>query len=204
MPKLNLSIVEGDKPQPSGKFSLVPQSIPEVILIVPNSVPLDNRGLFTETFRRPDLEIATGSSSLNFLQGCFSISRPFTLRGLHYQLTTPQAKLIQCASGKIFDVAVDIRRSSKTFGKWCGVVLDSTNPSALFIPAGFAHGFLALESGAAVFYLCDQEYDPNNDRAIRWNDPTLGIGWPIGLHASMFLSAKDRNAPRLSEAEVFD
>jgi dTDP-4-dehydrorhamnose 3,5-epimerase len=125
------------------------------------------------------------------------------LRGLHYQIKEPQGKFITPVAGRIFDVAVDLRRSSKNFGKWCGVVLDSRNPASIYVPPKFAHGYLALDAGASVFYLCTTYHDPSTDRTLRWNDPKVGVQWPMGRGANLFMSNKDRNAPGLDEVETF-
>jgi dTDP-4-dehydrorhamnose 3,5-epimerase len=123
------------------------------------------------------------------------------LRGLHYQLEKPQAKLVRVLSGRIFDVAVDLRQQSASFGQWCGVELCSDKKQQLFIPAGFAHGFLTLSPYAEVLYKTDQYYDPASERSIRWDDPQLAIQWP--LTEAPILSAKDANATTFSNADIF-
>jgi dTDP-4-dehydrorhamnose 3,5-epimerase len=186
----------------SGKFFIERLSLPEVILIRPKNVFRDRRGLFCETYRYGDFLKHT-NNGLMMAQGSLSMSGPFVLRGMHYQLNNPQGKLLQICQGRIFDVAVDLRRSSPTFGKWCGAVLDASDPAAIYIPPRFGHGFLSFVEGATVFYLCTTYHDPASDKTIRWDDPAIGIGWPIGSGGSLTISAKDRGAPLLSDAEVF-
>ncbi|GEP12329.1 dTDP-4-dehydrorhamnose 3,5-epimerase [Methylobacterium gnaphalii] len=163
----------------------------------------DNRGWFSEVYRADRLAQA-GIANL-FVQDNQSFSAPAgTLRGLHFQ-TPPaaQAKLVRVLAGAILDVAVDIRRSSPTFGKYVAVRLDAEGGEQLFVPHGFAHGFCTLEPNTMVAYKVDAYYSPAHDRAIAWNDPEIGISWPVG-EAEASLSAKDRAAPRLADApELF-
>src|SRR5690606_5481075 len=125
------------------------------------------------------------------------------LRGLHYQLARPQGKLVRCVSGEIFDVAVDLRRSSPHFGRWVGYTLSAENKLALWVPPGFGHGVCVTGEHAEVIYACTDLYHPPSDRSLRWNDPTLAIDWPLSAEEVM-LSDKDSNAPFLADAELYD
>ena len=199
--KLKASLTADDF-KTSGKFTVQRLDLPEVLIIRPKSVFTDNRGSLFESYRYGDLaELA--NCGLMPVQASVSHSIPYVLRGLHYQVKEPQGKFLTVTAGKIFDVAVDLRRSSKNFGKWCGIVLEARNPGSIYIPPKFAHGFLALEAGASVLYLCTTYHDSGADRAIRWNDPAIGIQWPIGHGANLFMSTKDKHAPALSDAETF-
>lgn len=170
--------------------------IPDVVLIKPK-VFKDERGFFLETYKASDFESMGINNSFN--QDNHSRSKKGVLRGLHYQLNPKaQGKLVRCIRGKIWDVAVDIRRGSPWFGKWVAVELSEENKYMLWIPEGFAHGFVALED-ADVIYKCTSEYDPALDRGILWKDPDIAIPWPI---TSPILSAKDANLPTLREAEI--
>ncbi|MCM3729753.1 dTDP-4-dehydrorhamnose 3,5-epimerase [Neobacillus cucumis] len=173
-------------------------SLPGVKIIEP-IVYGDHRGWFMETYS--DHWFKKAGISICFLQDnhSFSASKG-TLRGLHYQLKPKaQAKLVRCTSGAIFDVAVDIQKGSPTFGKWFGIELSAENKKQLFIPSGFAHGFLTLTDNTEVQYKVDQFYAPEFDRGIIWNDPAIGIEWP--LDGPPVLSKKDQNSPCLSEME---
>lgn len=170
--------------------------VPDVILVSPD-VFGDARGYFTETFHAE--KYAEGGVAARFVQDNFSYSRRGILRGLHYQLRAPQAKLVYVVSGEVFDVAVDVRHGSPTFGKWCGRVLSAENHYQLFIPEGFAHGFCVLSETARFLYKCSAFYDRNDDRGIAWDDPDIGIEWPI---AEPELSQKDQNQPFLRDLPV--
>jgi len=174
------------------KFTETP--LPGVILIEPR-VFGDARGFFTETYRA-DLFKAHGIDE-TFVQDNHSRSARGVLRGLHYQEPYPQGKLVRCTRGELFDVAVDIRRGSPAFGKWYGTTLSEENKAMLWIPAGFAHGFCALTEDAELVYKTTEIYRPEFDRAILWNDPEIGIEWPI---TDPSLSAKDTAAPLLRDA----
>ena len=177
-------------------FEFIKTEIPEVIIVKPK-VFGDERGFFMETYKRSDFE-STGID-IDFVQDNHSKSIKGVLRGLHFQ-TEPKAqgKLVRCIRGKIFDVAVDIRKGSPTFGKWVGVELSEENKLMLWIPKGFAHGFLTLSEEAEIIYkVSGSEYSPEHDRSIRWNDPDIGINWP--LEGEPILSEKDRIAPFLRE-----
>jgi len=166
-------------------FKMSRLEIPEVLLIEPQ-VRKDSRGYFLETFRRN--QFMDGGIGSDFVQENFSHSVKDTLRGLHCQIRKPQAKLVTCLNGKIFDVAVDIRTESPTFKKWVGVVLTGECKRSLFIPEGFAHGFCVLSDSADVLYKCSNYYDPEDDFGILWSDPDIAIEWPV---AQPLLSEKD-------------
>ena len=166
--------------------------LPEVLLITPQ-VFADDRGFFLETYSERDF--AAAGIKARFVQDNQSRSKRRVLRGLHYQLENPQGKLVRVTRGKIFDVAVDIRVGSPTFGKWVGVVLDDDKKQALWIPPGFAHGFCVLSDDADVAYKATDFYAPSAERGVRWDDPLFGIDWPV---KDPILSEKDRKYPLLS------
>ena len=174
-------------------------AIPGLLLLEP-AVHEDARGFFFESFNRKRFDDAIGRS-VRFLQDNHSYSSRHVLRGLHYQLRRPQGKLVRVIAGEVFDVAIDLRRSSPTFGKSVGVVLSAENKKQLWIPEGFAHGFLVLSEGAEVLYKATDYYAPEDERCLIWNDPAIGIDWP--KNGDPILSAKDRLGLPLSEAEVF-
>ncbi len=173
-----------------------PTSIPDVLVFTP-AVFKDDRGFFMETFHHRKYE----ESGLKraFVQDNYSHSCKNTLRGLHYQLHNPQAKLVSVIWGHIYDVAVDIRHGSPTFGKWVGQELSDENRCQLYIPEGFAHGFCVLSETADVMYKCTDYYDPTDDRGVLWSDPDIGIKWPID---SPLLSGKDQALPRLNALDA--
>jgi dTDP-4-dehydrorhamnose 3,5-epimerase len=175
----------------------LPTTLPGVVLLE-LSVFRDARGQFTETYRR-DRYRALGIE-VDFLQDNLSRSVRGTLRGLHYRAARPEGKLVHVTRGEIFDVAIDVRRSSPTFGRWFGAVLSDENHRQLWIPPGFAHGFLAI-SDADVVYKVSEMYAAGDDRAIRWDDPQLAITWPLD-GAQPLVSARDAAAPRLADAEL--
>jgi len=171
----------------------------EGVIIVEPVVFRDERGFFLESYKKS--EFAKNGIDCDFRQDNHSRSIKGTLRGLHYQLNpAAQGKLVRAVSGEIFDVAVDIRLGSKTFGKWVSVVLSQENMNMLYIPEGFAHGFYTLSNEAEVLYKATNEYSPENDRGIRWNDPEIAIKWPEGKH---ILSEKDGRHPYLKDVRVF-
>lgn len=177
-------------------FDFIETDIPGVILVRPK-IFNDARGLFAETYKYSDF-LKAGITE-NFVQDNISRSRKGTLRGLHYQLNpAAQAKLVRCSKGRIFDVAVDIRRGSPYYGRWVGVEMSEEENSMLYIPRGFAHGFVALSDNAEVIYKCSSEYSPAHDRGIIWNDPDIGITWPI---SEPILSEKDMQHPNLRDAD---
>jgi dTDP-4-dehydrorhamnose 3,5-epimerase len=175
--------------------------IPEVIRLEPR-VFEDTRGFFMETFRAD--EAASAGISGNFIQDNHSGSRKNILRGLHYQIRQPQGKLVRVVRGEIFDLAVDIRRSSSTFGRWTGEILSADNKRMLWIPPGFAHGFYVLSDWADVLYKTTEYYSPEWERTLLWNDPTVGICWPIPAGLEPILSSKDASGARLADAEVYE
>ena len=168
--------------------------IPEVIIIEPR-VFEDNRGFFMETWEAR--KFAEAGIDTDFVQDNHSKSIRGTLRGLHYQIKHPQGKLVRVVVGEVFDVAVDIRKSSPTFGKWVGIILSSENKRQVWIPPGFAHGFVVLSNEADVYYKTTEFYSPKNDAGIIWNDKDLNIEWPV---ESPILSEKDSNLPSFKEA----
>jgi len=172
------------------------------VLIVQSPVYGDARGFFTETFHED--RFASLGLATHFAQDNQSRSMKGVLRGLHYQLENPQAKLVRVASGSVFDVAVDIRRSSPHFGKWVGTTLAAGDGRQLWIPEGFAHGFLVLSDIADVVYKCTTVYHADSNRGIRWDDQDIAVQWPLELNQRPSLSDKDREAPMLHSATVFE
>ena len=185
-------------------MDMMPTEIPDVIEIAPK-VFGDERGFFLETWN--ERAFANAGISARFVQDNWSRSRRGILRGLHYQIQQTQGKLVRVARGSVFDVAVDMRRSSPTFGRWVGRVLSEENRRALWIPPGFAHGFLALEDDTDFVYKCTDLWAPQFERTVAWDDGDLAIAWPldlIGGAANVLLSDKDRlKACALRDAEVF-
>ena len=182
-------------------MNFFPTSIPEIIRVEPQ-VFGDARGFFMKTYR-DDKMVATGISG-NFVQDNQSGSHRNILRGLHYQIRQAQGKLVRVASGEIFDVAVDLRRSSPTFGLWTGEILSVENKRMLWIPPGFAHGFYVLSDWADVLYKTTEYYSPKWERTLLWNDPAVGIRWPIPSGLEPILSSKDALGARLEDTEVYD
>ncbi|RCX06866.1 dTDP-4-dehydrorhamnose 3,5-epimerase [Extensimonas vulgaris] len=176
-----------------------PLAIRDVILIEPK-VFGDERGFFFESYNQRDFAQATGLQ-VAFVQDNHSRSAKNVLRGLHYQVQQPQGKLVRVVQGEVFDVAVDLRKKSKTFGQWVGEILSAENKRQLWIPAGFAHGFVVLSDTAEFLYKTTDYYAPAHERCIRWDDPAIGIRWPIA--APPILAAKDAAGKLLAEAEVF-
>jgi dTDP-4-dehydrorhamnose 3,5-epimerase len=178
-----------------------PTAIPDVVAVEPK-VFGDARGFFFESFHRRRLEDALGRT-LDFVQDNHSLSARGVLRGLHYQLPHPQGKLVRVVRGEVFDVAVDLRRGSPTFGRWVGEALSAENKRQLWIPEGFAHGFLVLSAEAEFLYKATDYWHPEAERCIRWNDPDLGIAWPTG-GAHPVVSAKDSTGAAFRDALAFD
>jgi dTDP-4-dehydrorhamnose 3,5-epimerase len=178
-------------------MNIVPTEIPDLLIIEPK-VFGDDRGFFFESYNERTWREATGLST-RFVQDNHSRSMKNVLRGLHYQLRQPQGKLVRVVVGEVFDVAVDIRRGSPTFGKWAGVRLSAQNKRQLWIPEGFAHGFLVLSEAAEFLYKATDFYAPQHERSIAWNDPDLAIDWP--LDGEPILSPKDAAAPPFGEAD---
>ena len=179
----------------------VQTDIPDVLLIKPH-VFKDKRGFFIETFQQK--KMSKGGIHHDFVQDNHSCSTLGTLRGLHYQIDNPQGKLVRVVSGEIYDVAVDIRRSSPTFGKWVGTSLSEDNHYQLWVPPGFAHGFYVISKSAEVLYKATDFYNPAAERCIIWNDDSLGIQWQIPEGEEPFLSQKDLEGLAFRNAEVFD
>ena len=177
-----------------------PTAIPEVVVLEPR-VFGDARGFFFESFNRRVVEQALGRP-LDFVQDNHSLSAKGVLRGLHYQLPNPQGKLVRVVRGEVFDVAVDLRRDAPTFGRWVGETLSAENRRQLWIPEGFAHGFLVLSEAAEFLYKTTDYYHPEHERCIRWDDPELAIAWPLG-GSPPTVSRKDGEGLALREAPVF-
>lgn len=175
-------------------------NIPDILIITPE-VYSDERGCFMETYNQREYKAAGITNE--FMQDNFLISKYGTLRGLHYQLENTQGKLIRSLVGDIYNIAVDIRRSSSTFGQWVGWFLKAENKQSMWVPPGFAHGFLTLSVVAEVIYKTTDYYHPQSQRSIRYDDPSIGIQWPIESTMELLLSDRDRYAPMLSDAEVF-
>ncbi len=175
-------------------------AIPDVVLMKP-IVFGDHRGFFMETFRQAEFDAFCGH--YDFVQDNHSGSPRGILRGLHYQLHQTQGKLVRAAVGEVFDVAVDIRQGSKTFGQWVGAVLSAENRHQLWVPPGFAHGYYVMSEWAEFLYKATDYYAPEWERSIRWNDPAIGIEWPLKEGFLPTLSNKDAIAPTFMEAEIF-
>ncbi len=178
-----------------------PTGIPEVVVVEPR-VFGDARGFFFESFNRKKLETALGRT-LDFVQDNHSLSAKNVLRGLHYQLPNPQGKLVRVVRGEVFDVAVDLRRGSPTFGRWVGEVLSAANKRQVWVPEGFAHGFLVVSDEAELLYKTTSYWSPEHERCIRWDDPDLAIPWPTN-GAAPVLSAKDAAGTSLRAAPLFE
>ena len=181
-------------------MKFTPLAIPEVVLVEPE-VFGDSRGFFMETWHAGRF----GAAGIDrpFVQDNHSRSTGGTLRGLHYQLVQPQGKLVRVTSGEVFDVAVDLRRSSPTFGRWVGVTLSAENRRELWVPPGFAHGFYVTSDSADFVYKCTDYYHPQSERSLLWNDPAVGVAWPIPTGSEPRLSAKDRAGLPLASAEHY-
>lgn len=176
-------------------------SLPGVVLLEPD-VFGDSRGFFMETYHREKLH-QLGINSV-FVQDNHSLSKRGTLRGLHYQLKIPQAKLCRVVHGEVLDIAVDIRQDSPTFGHWCSAILSAQNKRQIFIPRGFAHGFFVLSEEAEFLYKCDDYYAPEDQYGILWNDPQIGIDWQIPAGQEVTLSEKDKRLPLLTQCKAED
>jgi len=183
----------------SPAMKITATAIPEVLIVEPR-VFSDERGFFFESFNERAFAQATGITA-KFVQDNHSRSVKNTVRGLHYQIRQAQAKLMRVVSGEIFDVVVDLRRASPTFGKWAGNRLSADNKKMVWVPAGFAHGFAVLSESADFLYKATDYWAPQHERTVLWNDPDLAIAWP--LVGEPILAAKDRAGKRLVEAEVF-
>lgn len=173
-----------------GKFNFMKTEI-DGVYIIETGVFGDNRGYFMETYNYNDFKAA--GLDMVFVQDNQSKSKKGVLRGLHFQKTHPQGKLVRVIKGEVFDVAVDIRKNSKTFKKWVGITLSEENKKQFYIPAGFAHGFLVLSDEAEFCYKCTDFYHPEDEGGIAWNDPAIGIKWPLDGIDEIILSEKDKN-----------
>jgi dTDP-4-dehydrorhamnose 3,5-epimerase len=177
-----------------------PTALPDVKIIEPDLFE-DDRGFFMETWNAR--AFAAAGIEAWFVQDNHSRSAKGVLRGLHYQIGRPQGKLIRVVAGRVFDVAVDLRRSAPSFGSWAGVELSAQNRRMLWVPPGFAHGFLALEEGTELLYKCTEHYAAELDRTLLWSDPDIGIDWSLEGMSEPLLSDKDRDGTTLRNAEVF-
>lgn len=181
-------------------YTITPTNFPEVLILEPR-VFGDDRGFFYESFNQKNFESATGLD-VTFVQDNHSRSSKGVLRGLHYQIQHSQGKLVRVTQGSVFDVVVDLRRSSPDFGKWMGIELSESNKRQLWIPPGFAHGFLVTSDTAEFLYKTTDYWFPEHERSLIWNDPEVGIDWP--LDGSPVLAGKDAIAPTLREADLFN
>ena len=177
-----------------------PTRLPEVVLIKPRLYG-DARGFFFESWHQQ--RFTDAGIDARFVQDNHSHSTLHTLRGLHFQIQHPQGKLMQVIRGEVFDVAVDLRRSSPSFGQWVGVVLSASNHHMLWVPSGFAHGYLALSDEIDFLYKCTDFYAPEHERAIRWDDAEIGVQWPLPTDILPTLSTKDVAAPSLKDSETY-
>jgi dTDP-4-dehydrorhamnose 3,5-epimerase len=175
-----------------GKFNFIETGIEGLVVIDP-TVFGDDRGYFMETWNYREFEEA--GLDMNFVQDNQSKSKKGVLRGLHFQKKNPQGKLVRVISGEVFDVAVDIRKGSSTFGKWYGVSLSAENKKMFYVPEGFAHGFLVTSEEAEFVYKCTRYYDASDEGGLLWNDPEVGVEWPLGLGTAPILSDKDKAHP---------
>lgn len=180
-----------------GNFKFITTDIEGVFIIEPKKYG-DNRGYFMETYKEESFKVA--GLDYKFVQDNQSKSKKGVLRGLHFQKKFPQAKLVRVLEGEVFDVAVDLRKESKTYGKWVGVVLSDKNNKQFMIPRGFAHGFVVLSETAIFAYKCDEVYHPEDEGGIMWNDPEVGIVWPY--NGEILLSEKDKLYKSLKESKV--
>jgi dTDP-4-dehydrorhamnose 3,5-epimerase len=181
-------------------LKLTPTSIPDVLVFEPD-VYGDDRGFFYESFNQKTFASLTGLE-VNFVQDNHSKSQQGVLRGLHYQIEAPQGKLVRVVKGEVFDVVVDLRQSSPSFGQWEGITLSAQNFKQVWVPEGFAHGFLVLTKSAEFLYKTTDFYAPEHERCIKWDDPGLAIEWPQGLDIQV--SGKDAQGRAFAEAEYFD
>jgi dTDP-4-dehydrorhamnose 3,5-epimerase len=181
-------------------MKFIPTDIPDVIIVEPD-VFGDHRGFFMEAWHAE--KFANGGIDAQFVQDNHSRSSKGILRGLHYQIKQPQGKLVRVLKGEVFDVAVDLRRNSPTFGKWFGLYLNDINNQMLWVPPGFAHGFYVVSEQADFFYKCTDFYAQEHERAIRWDDPDLAIDWPLTGARKPVLAPKDVEAEAFINAEVF-
>jgi dTDP-4-dehydrorhamnose 3,5-epimerase len=181
-------------------YTLINTNLPEVMILAPQ-VFVDDRGFFFESFNQRDFMRAT-MLDVNFVQDNHSRSEKGVLRGLHYQIKHPQGKLVRVVQGTVFDVAVDLRRSSHSFGNWVGTELSADNQRQLWVPPGFAHGFLVVSESAELLYKTTDYWCPEHERSLIWNDPSLDIQWPID--GEPFVATKDSAGMTLETAECYD
>ena len=181
-------------------MKVIDTAIPDV-KIIEAQVFGDERGFFMETYRASIMDELTGGKP--FVQDNHSKSSQGILRGLHYQMQQTQGKLVRVVQGAVFDVAVDMRKSSPTFGQWVGEVLSAENKKQLWVPEGFAHGFYVMTESAEFVYKCTDYYAPESDRSLKWNDPEVGIEWPLVDGKQPLLSEKDENGKSFSDADTF-
>jgi dTDP-4-dehydrorhamnose 3,5-epimerase len=182
-------------------MKFLPTEIPDVLIVEPKVLG-DERGFFMETYREE--RFARAGIQVTFVQDNHSGSRQGVLRGLHYQIRQPQGKLVRVVAGAVFDVAVDLRRSSPTFARWVGVNLSAQNRRQMWIPPGFAHGFYVVSEWAELFYRTSDYYAPQFERTLLWNDPAVGVTWPLLPDVPLGLSSKDLQGLTLDQAELFD
>lgn len=182
-------------------MKIIKTKIPEVLIIEPKPF-IDERGFFMETWNKK--KFADLGLTMEFVQDNHSKSVKNTLRGLHYQIENAQGKLVRVIQGEVFDIAVDLRKNSPHFGKWVGATLTAENKKMLWVPTGFAHGFLVLTETAEFQYKCSDFYNPKAERCIIWNDPQLDIAWPITESENLILSEKDKKGVLFKNAEVFE
>jgi len=180
-------------------MQVTPTAIPDLLILEPE-VFGDDRGFFFESFNAQAFERATGLKR-DFVQDNHSKSAKNVLRGLHYQIRNPQGKLVRVVQGEVFDIAVDLRKCSKSFGQWIGIRLSAENKKQFWVPEGFAHGFVVLSETAEFLYKTTDYYYPEHERCVLWNDPSIAVQWPVDVEPQ--LSAKDRAGMLLAEAEVF-
>jgi len=182
-------------------MKFLPTKLPDVILVEPD-VFGDHRGFFMETWQAE--KFAAAGITADFVQDNHSRSAQGILRGLHYQIVNPQGKLVRVLSGEVYDVAVDLRKKSPTFGQWVGEILSEENKRMLWVPPGFAHGFYVISPQADFFYKCTDFYAPEYERSIRWDDPEIGIDWPLVDGKAPVLAPKDAGAPLFNDAEYYE
>lgn len=181
-----------------GQFQLTKTGIEGLVVVEPK-VFGDNRGYFMETYNYNDFKAA--GLDMVFVQDNQSKSKKGVLRGLHFQKKNPQGKLVRVVSGEVYDVAVDLRRGSDTYGKWYGVLLSAENKKQFYVPEGFAHGFVVMSETAEFVYKCTRFYDPSDEGGLMWNDPEFGIDWPVPENAELLLSEKDQHHQPLKDFE---
>ena len=184
------------------KFKFIETGINDLYVVEP-TVFGDNRGYFMETYNdefKPYIKHLDGTPA-DFVQDNQSRSKKGVLRGLHFQKTNPQGKLVRCLEGEVFDVAVDLRKGSATYGKWYGVILSEENKKQFYVPEGFAHGFVVLSENATFAYKCTRLYDPTDEGGLLWNDPDIGIDWHIPEDFDILLSEKDKVHPGIKELD---